>query len=393
MLLWDVASRTPAEGARRRRAAAGAQPRLQSRRLACSPAASRTAGSCSGTRARFEVALQLDRIAAARLNAMAFDPKNKNRLSGRRPGRPLSLVDRACERRQVNARAGLRSDVAGGQERAVTHAHRTTRWVTHLLLWLAFVGWLLSLGAAGKRHRPGAGTGRPDPRRHLGPSPPTAPTTPRSCAPRASMRSRSPTSRPSRRARSLPTTSCSSPRCRSRRAQVTTLSDWVTRRRQPDRDGRPIRSSPACSGSRRRAARWPIATCSSTRRAQPGNGIVGETIQFHGTRRPVHAERRDLRSPRSTAARPTATSNPAVTLRGRRRRHRPRRSPTTWRRRSSTRATATRRGRRRSATALRRSAPTTSSTARQPATRSRTGSTSTRSRFRRPTSSSGCSPT
>ena len=41
----------------------------------------------------------------------------------------------------------------------------------------------------------------------------------------------------------------------------------------------------------------------------------------------------------------------------------------------------------------RRSAPTTCSSATPPPTRSRTGSTSTRSRFRRPTSSSGCSRT
>ncbi len=44
----------------------------------------------------------------------------------------------------------------------------------------------------------------------------------------------------------------------------------------------------------------------------------------------------------------------------------------------------------RSATASRRSAPTISSSVRRPATFSPTGSTSTRSRFRRPTSSSGC---
>ena len=110
----------------------------------------------------------------------------------------------------------------------------------------------------------------------------------------------------------------------------------------------------------------------------PGNGIVGQTMQFHGS-----ANRYTLNGAtvdrHALQQRTTATGSPAVTRCAVPAPARRRRSPTTWRRRSSTRGRAIRRGRRRSATVSRRSAPTTSSSARQPATSSRTGSTSTRS--------------
>ena len=65
-------------------------------------------------------------------------------------------------------------------------------------------------------------------------------------------------------------------------AQVTMLSDWVNGGRQPDRDGaRPRARRPArADGRGRHLADGYLLVDTST---PPGNGIVGETIQFHGT--------------------------------------------------------------------------------------------------------------
>ena len=123
----------------------------------------------------------------------------------------------------------------------------------------------------------------------------------------------------------------------------------------------------------------------------PGAGIVSQTMQFHGT-----ADRYALNGATSVADLYSSASDRDDRARRddaqRRRRTAaaPRRSPTTSRGRSSTRARATPPGPARSATGPRRSAPTTCSSAPRRSIRSRTGSTSARSRSRRPTSSSAC---
>ena len=124
--------------------------------------------------------------------------------------------------------------------------------------------------------------------------------------------------------------------------------------------------------------------------AAPGAGIVGTTIQYHGT-----ADRYTLAGATAVASlyanATTATSNPAVTLR----------SVGTaggqaaaftydLARPSCSRGRAIRRGRARSATASSRSGRTTCSTAPRWATSRRTGSTRAGSPSRRPTSSSAC---
>ena len=111
----------------------------------------------------------------------------------------------------------------------------------------------------------------------------SAATTPRSCAPRASTRSPSPTSRPSPPRRSPATTSSILGEMPLDAAQVTMFTDWVTAggnliaMRPGQAAGRPARAD------RRRQRRSRTAICSSTPPPAPGAGIVGETIQFHGT--------------------------------------------------------------------------------------------------------------
>ena len=146
---------------------------------------------------------------------------------------------------------------------------------------------------------------------------------------------------------------------------MTTLTDLGERRRQPDRDAARRRSSPACSGlthgTGHAGRRLPQGR---HRRRAPAAGITDrhDPVPRHG--RPLHAQRRDAASPRSTPPRPPRRPNPAVTLR----------SVGTnggqaaaftydLARRSSTPARAIPPGPARSATASRRSAPTTCSSA------------------------------
>ena len=128
-------------------------------------------------------------------------------------------------------------------------------------------------------------------------------------------------------------------------------------------------------------------------RQRPRSGIVGQTIQFHGT-----ADRYTLngatRSRRSTRTRRTATANPAVTLRSVGSNGGQAAAFTYDLARS---VVYTRQGNpawagqeRDGVVGIR---PDDSSTAPRAATSSPTGSTRARSRSRRPTSSSGCSPT
>ena len=242
---------------------------------------------------------------------------------------------------------------------------------------------------------PDEGPGRADPRRSPARRTRSAATTPRSCAPRASTSSRSPTSRPS------------TPRSLAG-YDVVILGETAAHRRagddaqrlgaggrQPDRDAARRAARRAARPDRPPAPRSRTPTCWSTPASGPGAGIVGQTIQFHGA-----ADRYALNGAHgardAVLERDDGDGEPGRHAAQRRRataaRRRP--SPTTSRARSSTRARAIRPGPARSATAIAaRSAPTTCSSATPPAIRSPTGSTSTRSRSRRPTSSSACSPT
>ena len=161
------------------------------------------------------------------------------------------------------------------------------------------------------------------------------------------------------------------------------------RRRQPDRHAPRSAARRAARPDRRGLDPRERLPAGRHRRA-PGQGLVDQTIQFHGA-----ADLYTLNGATAIATlysnATTATTNPAVTLRSvgsAAARRRP--SPTTSRARSSTPGRATRPGPARSATASRRSAPTTSSSAPRPAIRSPTGSISTRWPSRRPTSSSAC---
>ena len=132
------------------------------------------------------------------------------------------------------------------------------------------------------------------------------------------------------------------------------LSDWVGAggnliAMRPDKQlARAARAAADAGGDARERA-----TCGSTPARAPGAGITGDTMQFHGTRRPLRARRRQRRSRRSTPTPRTRDREPGRDAAQRRppAAARPRRSPTTSRARSSTRARATRRGRARSATA------------------------------------------
>ena len=146
-------------------------------------------------------------------------------------------------------------------------------------------------------------------------------------------------------------------------AQVTMFTNWVNAggnliAMRPDKQ-----LAVAARADRRRGDARRRLPAGRTPPPRPAPGIVGQTMQFHGT-----ADRYTL-----NGATPIATlysnatdgdSNPAVTVRsvgaaaGR-----PRRSPTTWPGRSSTPARAIRPGPARSATASRRSAPTICSSA------------------------------
>ena len=120
--------------------------------------------------------------------------------------------------------------------------------------------------------------------------------------------------------------------------------------RQSDRDAARREARVVARIWPRQRRRSRMRTSRSTRSVAPGAGIVGQTMQFHGT-----ADRYTLAGATAVAAlyadANTATANPAVTIRNvgtavdRRRRSR-----TTSRRRSSTPVRAIRRGRGRSAT-------------------------------------------
>ena len=138
-------------------------------------------------------------------------------------------------------------------------------------------------------------------------------------------------------------------------AQVTMLTDWVNGggnliAMRPDK-----KLAPLLGLDRRASATLANGYLLVNTARRPGAGIVGQTIQFHGTadRYTLNGatQRRDalLATPR------TATTEPGGHPAQRRRAAaaRRRRSPTTSRDRSSTRARATRPGRARSATASR----------------------------------------
>ena len=202
------------------------------------------------------------------------------------------------------------------------------------------------------------------------------------------------TSRPSAQPRSRTTTSSSSATQPLTAAQVTMFTDWVTARRQPDRDaaGQAARGLLGLTDAGATLANAYLKVDTS---GAPGDRhrLADDPVPRHG--RPVHVERRDrgrdaLFAPppprrRIPPSRCAASARTAGT-------RRPSRS--TSRARSSTRARAIRHGPATRATARTgRSAPTTSSSEPNPATSSPTGSTSRRSRSRRPTNSSACSRT
>ena len=173
-------------------------------------------------------------------------------------------------------------------------------------------------------------------------------------------------------------------------AQVTTLTGWVNGggnlvTMRPDKQLASLLGL-TDSGTTLSNAYLQVATGT-----EPGAGIVGSTIQFHGT-----ADRYTLNGATSVATlysnATTATTSPAVTLRVGRRERRTG-GGVHVRPRALGRLHApgqSRLGRRRSVTAWPGSGPTTSSTAPGPATCSPTGSTRTRSGSHRRTSSSGC---
>ena len=145
---------------------------------------------------------------------------------------------------------------------------------------------------------------------------------------------------------------------------------------------------------RRHRASSPTSYLKVATGAGPGAGITADDDAVPRHRGSLHGST----APRAVATlysdADTATAAPRRHPPQRRRQPagRPPRSPTTSRARSSTRARATRPGPGRSATARpRRSAPTTCSSA--PRRLQPDWSTSTRSRSRRPTSSSACWPT
>ena len=137
-----------------------------------------------------------------------------------------------------------------------------------------------------------------------------------------------------------------------RRARSTMLTDWVDRRRQPDRDAARQAARAAARPHRRRAGRSRTPTCWSTRAAPPGrrhrrHRRSSSTATRTGTRLDGATTRRDALLERDDGDRRTRPSRCGASARTA---ARPRRSRSTSPARSSTRARATRPGRARSAT-------------------------------------------
>ena len=159
------------------------------------------------------------------------------------------------------------------------------------------------------------GAGRPDPGDRRTRRTRSAATTRRSCGPRASTSSPSPTSRnvtPAvldalRRRRS-------SARCRSSAARRTMLTDWVQRRRQPDRDAPGPAARRPARPHRRRGRRSPNGYLKVDTGAGPG---AGSSARRSSSTAPPTATRRRGAPAIATlfADASTATANPAVTLR------------------------------------------------------------------------------
>ena len=107
-------------------------------------------------------------------------------------------------------------------------------------------------------------------------------------------------------------------RCSARRplnaAQVTTLTGWVERRRQPDRDAPRQAARRPARPHRRRAARARTPTSRSTRHVPPERG---SSAARSSTTAPPTTTPSTARPPVATlySSTTTATTNPAVTLR------------------------------------------------------------------------------
>ena len=212
----------------------------------------------------------------------------------------------------------------------------------------------------------------------------------RSFAPRASTRSRRSTSRSSPPQCCRSSMSSSSANTALNAAQVTALSNWVTAggnliAMRPDKQLAGLLGL-TDAGTTLANAYLQVDTSGGRRRGHRGQH---DPVPRHC--RPLHAERRDVGRD-AVLERDHGDGQPGRhAAHGRKRAAaRPRRSRTTSPVPSSTRARGTRPGPARSETASPGSGPTISSSVRRPATSSRTGSTRTRSRSRRPTSSSGC---
>ena len=173
-------------------------------------------------------------------------------------------------------------------------------------------------------------------------------------------------------------------------AQVTMLTDWVNAggnliAMRPDKQLAGLLGLTDAGGDARRTA-----TCRSTPRRRPGAGIVGQTIQFHGT-----ADRYTLNGATDVATlysrRDDGDRQPGGDAAQRRRQRRPGggvhlRPRALGRLHAPGQPGLGRPGaRRHRADPLRRPV-----LRRQPATAARLGRPRTRSRSRRPTSSSGC---
>ena len=176
-------------------------------------------------------------------------------------------------------------------------------------------------------------------------------------------------------------------------AQVTTLTNWVAGRRQPDRAAARTSSSRRCSASPTPARRCRTPTSGRHVNA-PGSGIVGQTMQFHGTADRYTPQRRDrsrdallerLHRDREPGRHPPLRRHERRTGGCLHVRPRPLGRPTPARGTRLGRTGARRRRRHPPRRPLLRRA--------RPATSSLTGSTRPRSTSRRPTSNSACSRT